>query len=146
MNRPLQYFVVLCFVLTGCDNNANFRQEVAALQQSLSETNKRIDSLTALTRASASKTELMYHKVFPLTKYQLDSLKKASTFSSSTVQALRPLQQAATPKPAQVVKRAPAPSPSPSYYSGQCQATTKKGSQCSRNARGGSRYCWQHGG
>lgn len=28
----------------------------------------------------------------------------------------------------------------------QCQATTKKGSQCSRMANAGARYCWQHGG
>lgn len=27
---------------------------------------------------------------------------------------------------------------------GQCQATTKKGSQCKRNAQSGSIYCWQH--
>ena len=32
-----------------------------------------------------------------------------------------------------------------STYSGRCQATTKKGSQCSRKAKGGG-YCWQHGG
>jgi hypothetical protein len=29
---------------------------------------------------------------------------------------------------------------------GRCQATTKKGTQCSRNAKAGSNYCWQHGG
>ncbi len=29
---------------------------------------------------------------------------------------------------------------------GRCQATTKKGTQCSRAAKAGSRYCWQHGG
>jgi micrococcal nuclease len=29
--------------------------------------------------------------------------------------------------------------------SGQCQATTKKGAQCSRRAQAGSSYCWQHG-
>lgn len=28
----------------------------------------------------------------------------------------------------------------------QCQATTKKGTQCSRRAKAGSSYCWQHGG
>lgn len=28
---------------------------------------------------------------------------------------------------------------------GQCQATTKKGSQCKRQAQAGSIYCWQHG-
>lgn len=28
--------------------------------------------------------------------------------------------------------------------SGHCQATTKSGSQCSRRAKAGSSYCWQH--
>ena len=28
----------------------------------------------------------------------------------------------------------------------RCQATTKKGTQCSRNAKAGSNFCWQHGG
>ena len=28
----------------------------------------------------------------------------------------------------------------------QCAATTKKGSQCKRQASPGSQYCWQHGG
>lgn len=27
---------------------------------------------------------------------------------------------------------------------GRCQAVTKKGTPCSRKARPGSRYCWQH--
>ena len=31
-------------------------------------------------------------------------------------------------------------------YSGRCQAITKKGTQCKRNASEGSIYCWQHGG
>lgn len=26
----------------------------------------------------------------------------------------------------------------------RCQATTKKGSQCKRNAQSGGSYCWQH--
>jgi hypothetical protein len=29
---------------------------------------------------------------------------------------------------------------------GQCKATTKAGSRCSRNASAGSSYCWQHAG
>lgn len=29
-------------------------------------------------------------------------------------------------------------------YAQQCQATTKKGTQCKRNAQAGSVYCWQH--
>ncbi len=33
---------------------------------------------------------------------------------------------------------------SSNYTSTQCAATTKKGRRCSRNAKAGSRYCWQH--
>ncbi len=29
-------------------------------------------------------------------------------------------------------------------YSQRCQAVTKKGTQCKRNAQAGSVYCWQH--
>jgi hypothetical protein len=29
-------------------------------------------------------------------------------------------------------------------YYGRCQAITKKGTQCKRNAQPGSKYCWQH--
>lgn len=29
-------------------------------------------------------------------------------------------------------------------YTGRCQATTKKGTQCKRTAQSGSIYCWQH--
>ena len=36
--------------------------------------------------------------------------------------------------------------PRPAATSGRCQATTKKGTQCSRTVKAGSSYCWQHGG
>lgn len=38
------------------------------------------------------------------------------------------------------------PSQGPSTTGGRCAAITKKGTQCKRNAKPGSRYCWQHGG
>jgi micrococcal nuclease len=38
------------------------------------------------------------------------------------------------------------PSSAPAVSSGRCQAITKKGTQCKRNAAPGSRFCWQHGG
>ncbi len=37
----------------------------------------------------------------------------------------------------------PTSKPKPAY-SGRCQATTKAGTQCKRNAASGSSYCWQH--
>jgi hypothetical protein len=36
--------------------------------------------------------------------------------------------------------------PALDVYAQRCQATTKKGSQCKRNAAVNSIYCWQHGG
>ena len=36
------------------------------------------------------------------------------------------------------------PKPKPTQSSGQCQATTKKGSRCSRMAQSGRNYCYQH--
>ena len=35
---------------------------------------------------------------------------------------------------------------SPAAQPGRCQAITKKGTQCKRKAKPGSKYCWQHGG
>lgn len=53
-----------------------------------------------------------------------------------------------TPPPAarSVVSQPATPKPSAPAYAGRCQATTKKGTQCSRTAKAGSSYCWQHGG
>lgn len=50
-----------------------------------------------------------------------------------------------TPQPAVSSYTAPE-QPRPAAVSGRCMATTKKGTQCSRNAKAGSNYCWQHGG
>ena len=46
----------------------------------------------------------------------------------------------AVERPSTPTAAAPAP------RSTRCQAITKKGTQCSRNAQAGSSYCWQHGG
>ena len=48
----------------------------------------------------------------------------------------------AAPAPAPTVRLAAARAPA---VFGQCAATTKKGTRCSRKAKAGSAYCWQHG-
>lgn len=50
--------------------------------------------------------------------------------------------EAVTSAASPTAKQAPART---SVEAGRCQATTKKGTQCSRRAKPGSRYCWQHG-
>ena len=49
----------------------------------------------------------------------------------------------ATSAPA-TVQAAPQAAPAQPAASGRCQALTKKGTQCSRRAQTGSKYCWQH--
>ena len=51
----------------------------------------------------------------------------------------------ATPSPAADTTTRTAPT-AKAVESGRCQAITKKGTQCSRKAKAGSTYCWQHGG
>lgn len=43
-----------------------------------------------------------------------------------------------------VVAAPSSPRSSTPIRAGRCQATTKKGMQCSRNAQSGRSYCWQH--
>ena len=58
----------------------------------------------------------------------------------------RPPVPTAAPSPTPPVDQRPAPpaSAEPAPRSTRCQATTKKGTQCSRRAQAGSSYCWQH--
>lgn len=65
-----------------------------------------------------------------------------------------PSHTAAKPAPVETVpagslaslpeNRPAAASAAPAPRSTRCQATTKKGTQCSRSAQAGSSYCWQH--
>ncbi len=48
------------------------------------------------------------------------------------------------PKPQYSTKAHSSNSSSKPATAGRCQAITKKGTQCSRNAQAGSNYCWQH--
>lgn len=61
--------------------------------------------------------------------------KRAAGLSGDTV---------ATPRPA-VSSSGDTQRPRGEAVSVRCQATTKKGTQCRRNAKPGSSYCWQHG-
>lgn len=50
------------------------------------------------------------------------------------------------PAPAATLRPStPSPAPAASASRVQCQATTKKGTQCLRLASAGASHCWQHG-
>jgi micrococcal nuclease len=54
-----------------------------------------------------------------------------------TMNSPAPATAAVVASPRAVSKPAP-------VSAGRCQATTKRGTQCSRNAQAGRSYCWQH--
>jgi hypothetical protein len=55
-----------------------------------------------------------------------------------------PVPAAASQSAAAEPRSSPPASAAPAPRSTRCQATTKKGTQCSRSAQAGSSYCWQH--
>jgi hypothetical protein len=60
----------------------------------------------------------------------------------------RPPVLSATPAPALLVEPTKPTKLAPVITRSQrqqCAATTKTGTRCSRNAKAGSSYCWQHG-
>ena len=66
---------------------------------------------------------------------------------SGTETASTPAPPATAPAPAAAVPATPAAaSGAPAQTAMRCQAITKKGTQCTRMAKPGSRFCWQHGG
>lgn len=54
--------------------------------------------------------------------------------------------EAATPATTANALTPPRAAPRPAVRASRCAATTKKGTQCSRDAKPGSAHCWQHGG
>lgn len=72
----------------------------------------------------------------------LERMKAAARYGPCNL--CKPPVPATTPA-TNAVSVAPPPA-APAARSTRCQATTKKGAQCSRNAKAGSSYCWQHRG
>lgn len=60
------------------------------------------------------------------------------------VPAATPASTAGAPAVPATVPATVVPKSAPATSS-QCQATTKKGAQCSRKVSAGGRFCWQHG-
>ena len=94
---------------------ADLKQKVAALEQ-------RLDLVISLVNRSSSGP--------------------GSGAASTSPTSVRPPGSSLTPSAGQL---APTPAVAPTASRIQCQATTKKGTQCLRLAAAGASYCWQHG-
>jgi micrococcal nuclease len=70
------------------------------------------------------------------------ALKDAGRYEPCSV--CKPPTLRATGNPPVTVQAERPPTPTQPTTAAQCQAITKKGTQCSRKAQAGSNYCWQH--
>jgi micrococcal nuclease len=137
----------------GASSQTGPAVSLAALSAAVEQT-----PATASETVYGTRTGTKYHRAgcrhlarsqIPLTlktaaaKYQPCKVCKPPVWSAA------PLVVAPVPSPRPDVERArtvparPA-SVSPAASSGRCQATTRKGTQCSRKAQAGRSYCWQH--
>lgn len=115
--------ILICFILvvlvSSCTDDtriASLQTEVDQLSSQISLLQNRLDSFTL--HDPEIKTKLKKRGQ----SSDLKTTTQASSYSSS---------QYTPPNKITV-------------YSGRCQATTKKGTQCKRSAKYGG-YCWQHG-
>lgn len=113
-------FILLSVLWTGCATT----EQVDRLEGQVAELNAKLDQLAEESQAYKSLLEDL--------SARLNS--PGSINSNSTTTPL--LAPVGTTKTVQKEKTG----------TRQCKATTKKGTQCSRNAKEGSDYCWQHQG
>ena len=97
-----------------------------------------------------TKTGTKYHKAGcrSLSRSQIPMTLADASKRYGPCSVCKPPVLAASPAPA-VPSTASPPRAAPAVKAveaGRCQARTKKGTQCSRKAKPGSHYCWQHGG
>lgn len=104
--------------------------EVSYLKGKLEVTEKRLEDLSKIQAATVQQSDI-----------------KSTSSNSSNSQAPTNLKE--VPPKSTTSKSVPKESTksikeSQTTSSGRCQAYTKKGTQCKRNAQPGRNYCWQH--
>jgi micrococcal nuclease len=101
------------------------------------------DNLTQLVYLTRTGTKYHREGCRYLARSQIPiALKDAGRYEPCSV--CKPPTLRATGNPPATVQAERPPTPTQPATAGQCQAITKKGTQCSRKAQAGSTYCWQH--
>jgi micrococcal nuclease len=110
-------------------------------------------AVTVATTVYVTRTGAKYHRAGcrHLARSQLPMELKDAAARYGPCSVCQPPTLAATTSPPAQTPAVPAafatPKPAaakPAQTSSRCQATTKKGTQCLRNAQAGRAYCWQH--
>jgi hypothetical protein len=104
-------------------------------------------ALAQAEKVYVTRTGAKYHRAscssLRSSKIEMSLAEAAARYDACKI--CRPPVPNAAPQTAPVEPRPSPPSAAePAPRSTRCQATTKKGTQCSRRAQAGSSYCWQH--
>lgn len=105
-------------------------------------------SLAQVEKVYVTRTGAKYHRAScsSLAKSKIEMPLKEAAARYGPCKNCKPPVPAAAPATratAPVAKTPPVERAAP-VTGGRCQATTKKGTQCSRKAQAGRNYCWQH--
>lgn len=125
------FVLSLLFILLGCTSNDR-----------IIELEKRIDTLETRI-AELEKSIADTKKVSPKTT-KLNTKKKSTTIKKESGIDVAPLPLTTVQNNSKLSERNNKNEENVNTTSGRCQAMTKAGTQCSRNAKEGSNYCWQH--
>ena len=116
---------------TTSDSSLRSEKQIQDLQQEVSSLKSEISFL----KGKLDGLETSLRKI-PVSPSNLESTPEQGQMQQSNDATKQKVIPSASPKKETSVQP----------KSTRCQATTKKGTQCSRAAKPGSNYCWQHGG
>lgn len=129
---------VSVFLTTSAQTKTELKYRIAQLEKALYESYACIDSMDSENRALRTQIGeirrlvdgIMFirHNRKP-SKVPLSTIYEDNPNTNNNSYISRPTYRSTTP---------------PARSTMRCQAITKKGTQCLRNAQPGSRYCWQH--
>lgn len=142
MNRSAAFVIGIALCLLSVVGSPSHAQERAP-GRGAKATEKKVDSVDLT--VYITKTGAKYHRdsCRHLSRSKIPvSLKEAATNYGPCSVCKPPAPAAAVESTVTVPART---APSRVASSTRCQATTKAGAQCKRNAQAGRSYCWQHG-
>lgn len=134
MKARIAAFLLLAIATLSLAQQPTSQSEIALLRAEVKRLSNQVDLLTQVV------TKLMASREAP-------PIVSADTTTPAPALVPAPRSQPTLLRPpstTRVMPGAVAPSPDSESVSGRCQATTKAGAQCKRNAAAGSSYCWQH--
>lgn len=109
------------------------REKVSLLENQNANLEKRVDNLFAQISNLISRMDVFNNKIKKNSTKDIDASMEVYHSNKANIDIVPQIHR--NKKSVTII----------SDYNGRCQAITKKGTQCKRTAKPGSKYCWQHG-